>query len=55
MENLRHFLLPFNKSEPIWFGSRIKFQNLTNGYMHGGGGIVLSGETLERIVLQVQV
>ncbi len=45
--------MPFNTSEPIWFGSRINHGALKNGYMHGGGGIVFSRETLEQIVLQV--
>ena len=52
VENLRHFLMPFNTTEPLWFGCRLN-NILKNGYMHGGAGIVLSKEALGRLVLQV--
>lgn len=42
MENLRAMLLPYNKTEDLYFGARFKYQNVTKGYMSGGAGVILT-------------
>ncbi|RXG72219.1 Glycoprotein-N-acetylgalactosamine 3-beta-galactosyltransferase 1 [Armadillidium vulgare] len=49
MENLRHLLLPYNSSKPIWFGHRFK-KFSKQGYMSGGAGYVLSQAAVKKFV-----
>jgi glycoprotein-N-acetylgalactosamine 3-beta-galactosyltransferase len=49
MENLRYFLQDKNPEDPVYFGTRLK-QHVTQGYMSGGAGYVLSKEALRRFV-----
>ncbi|KAK3103196.1 hypothetical protein FSP39_017276 [Pinctada imbricata] len=51
IENLRQFLQDKNASEPLYFGKRLK-PHLTQGYMSGGAGYVLSHKALERLVTE---
>uniref|UniRef100_A0A914NXT4 N-acetylgalactosaminide beta-1,3-galactosyltransferase n=1 Tax=Panagrolaimus davidi TaxID=227884 RepID=A0A914NXT4_9BILA len=50
MENLRSFLLTFNKSEDLYFGARFKFENVLKGYMSGGAGVILTKSALKKLV-----
>ncbi|XP_063709183.1 glycoprotein-N-acetylgalactosamine 3-beta-galactosyltransferase 1-like [Culicoides brevitarsis] len=53
MENLRHFLYPFDPNFPIYFGCRLKSTNpkdTVQGYMDKGAGYVLSKEALKRFI-----
>lgn len=47
MENLRYFLSNENTSEPIFFGHHFK-TIVKQGYYSGGGGYVVSKESLRR-------
>ena len=47
MENLKHLLSEHNTSEPIYFGHRFHVK-VKQGYASGGGGYVLSQESLRR-------
>ncbi len=49
VENLRYMLQPYNASEAIYFGCKFK-PYVTQGYMSGGAGYVLSKEALKRFV-----
>jgi hypothetical protein len=47
MENLRHFLYAYSPDMPIYFGCKLK-PFVTQGYMSGGSGYVLSREAVRR-------
>nr|AIA93486.1 CAZy families GT31 protein [uncultured bacterium] len=49
MENMRYMLNDYNSSDPIYFGFRMK-PYVSQGYMSGGGGYVLSKESVKRFV-----
>uniref|UniRef100_A0AC34GEE5 N-acetylgalactosaminide beta-1,3-galactosyltransferase n=1 Tax=Panagrolaimus sp. ES5 TaxID=591445 RepID=A0AC34GEE5_9BILA len=49
MENLRFFLLSYNKSDPLYIGARFKF-GVPNGYMSGGSGVILTKAAIKRLV-----
>ncbi|CAH1996360.1 unnamed protein product [Acanthoscelides obtectus] len=49
VENLRYMLMPYNSSDPIYFGCRFK-PYVNQGYMSGGAGYVLSREAVKRFV-----
>ncbi|XP_018006940.2 glycoprotein-N-acetylgalactosamine 3-beta-galactosyltransferase 1-like, partial [Hyalella azteca] len=49
VENLRYLLGAYNSSVPLWFGRRFR-ELVTNGYMSGGAGYVLSKEAVRRLV-----
>ena len=51
VENLRYMLQPYNASEPWYFGCKFK-PYVSQGYMSGGAGYVLSKEALRRFVKQ---
>ena len=51
MENLRYMLQPYNSSDPLYFGCKFK-PYVSQGYMSGGAGYVLSKEALKRFVVQ---
>ena len=51
VENLRYMLEPYNSSDPIYFGCKFK-PYVSQGYMSGGAGYVLSKEALKRFVKQ---
>ena len=44
-------LQPYNSSEPVYFGCKFK-PYVSQGYMSGGAGYVLSKEALKRFVQQ---
>ena len=46
---MRHMLEPYDSSKPYWFGCKYS-PYVTNGYMSGGAGYVLSKEALRRFV-----
>lgn len=47
LENLRYFLKDYNTSDPVYFGQHFK-PFITQGYLSGGAGYVLSKEALTR-------
>lgn len=47
MENLRHFLYAYSPETPIYFGCKLK-PFVSQGYMSGGAGYVLSREAVRR-------
>ncbi|XP_017472978.1 PREDICTED: glycoprotein-N-acetylgalactosamine 3-beta-galactosyltransferase 1-like [Rhagoletis zephyria] len=49
MENLRAFLHPMDSKTPVYFGCKFK-KYVTQGYMSGGAGYVLSKEAMRRFV-----
>lgn len=49
LENLRYMLYPTDPNDPIYFGCKFK-PYVTQGYMSGGAGYVLSKEALRRFV-----
>ena len=51
VENLRYMLQPYDASKPIYFGCKFK-PYVSQGYMSGGAGYVLSKEALRRFVKQ---
>jgi glycoprotein-N-acetylgalactosamine 3-beta-galactosyltransferase len=51
VENLRYMLQPYNSSDPLYFGCKFK-PYVSQGYMSGGAGYVLSKEALKRFVTQ---
>ena len=51
VENLRYMLQPYNATTPIYFGCKFK-PYVSQGYMSGGAGYVLSKEALRRFVKQ---
>ena len=51
VENLRYMLQPYNATTPIYFGCKFK-PYVSQGYMSGGAGYVLSKEALKRFVTQ---
>lgn len=50
MENLRHFLHPYDPEAPVYFGYRFR-ATYPHGYMSGGAGYVLSRDALRRLNL----
>lgn len=48
MENLRHFLHPYDPEAPVYFGYRFR-ATYPHGYMSGGAGYVLSRDALRRL------
>ena len=52
VENLRYMLQPYDATEPIYFGCKFKYPGVSQGYMSGGAGYVLSKEALRRFVKQ---
>jgi glycoprotein-N-acetylgalactosamine 3-beta-galactosyltransferase len=51
VENLRYMLQPYDATEPIYFGCKFK-PFISQGWMSGGAGYVLSKEALRRFVKQ---
>ncbi|XP_030763722.1 glycoprotein-N-acetylgalactosamine 3-beta-galactosyltransferase 1-like isoform X2 [Sitophilus oryzae] len=51
MENLRYLLRDYEPTDPIYFGFRFK-PYVKQGYMSGGGGYVLSKESVKRFVTE---
>ncbi|KAJ8415939.1 hypothetical protein AAFF_G00404960 [Aldrovandia affinis] len=49
LDNLRYLLSKYDTEQPIYFGSRFR-PFVTQGYMSGGAGYVLSKEALRRFV-----
>ncbi|KAH9515882.1 Glycoprotein-N-acetylgalactosamine 3-beta-galactosyltransferase 1 [Dermatophagoides farinae] len=49
LENLRYFLSSHDPTEPVYFGCKFK-PYVSQGYMSGGAGYVLSKEALKRFV-----
>lgn len=49
IENMRYLLKGYNPADPVYFGRRFK-PYVTQGYMSGGAGYVLSREALKRFV-----
>lgn len=49
VENLRYLLKDFNPGDPVYFGRRFR-PYVSQGYMSGGAGYVLSREALKRFV-----
>ena len=49
IENLRYLLKDHNSSDPVYFGRKFK-PYVTQGWMSGGAGYVLSKEALSRFV-----
>ncbi|KAH8302987.1 hypothetical protein KR044_012869, partial [Drosophila immigrans] len=50
MENLRHFLYPYDPEAPVYFGYRFR-ATYPHGFMSGGAGYVLSRDALRRFNL----
>lgn len=50
MENLRHFLHPYDPEAAVYFGYRFR-ATYPHGYMSGGAGYVLSRDALRRLNL----
>lgn len=50
MENLRHFLYPYDPEAAVYFGYRFR-TSYQHGYMSGGAGYVLSRDALRRFNL----
>lgn len=50
MENLRHFLYPYDPEAAVYFGYRFR-TTYPHGYMSGGAGYVLSRDALRRFNL----
>ena len=53
LENLRYMLQPYNSSDPLYFGCKFK-PYVSQGYMSGGAGYVLSKEALKRLILKIK-
>ena len=52
VENLRYMLQPYDNTKPIYFASKFKYGGISQGYMSGSAGYVLSKEALRRFVKQ---
>ena len=52
VENLRNMLQPYDATKPIYFGCKFKYPGISQGYMSGGAGYILSNEALRRFVKQ---
>ena len=50
VDNLRALLSRHDSSEPIWFGSRLRHDKVSAGYMSGGAGYALSRQALKLVV-----
>ena len=53
LENLRYMLQPYNSSDPLYFGCKFK-PYVSQGYMSGGAGYVLSKEALKRLIFEIE-
>lgn len=52
VENLRYMLQPYDPRLPLYFGKKFKSANVSQGFMGGGAGYVLSREAVRRVVEQ---